>query len=71
MKLLLQTLYESGGYDDARTLRAPVYKMPLNMTLKLTEGVCAAAKLSANRRINAMKEAAEKGFEAEQEFLQR
>ena len=65
MKLLLQTLYESGGYDDARTLRAPVYKMPLNMTLKLTEGVCAAAKLSANRRINAMKEAAEKGFEAE------
>ena len=25
MKLLLQTLYESGGYDDARTLRAFLY----------------------------------------------
>ena len=44
-------------------IRSP-YTLPLN-ALYVTEAVCSAAKLSAARRMEAMKEAAEKGYEAE------
>ena len=65
LKELLRTLHESGGQDDAGAYKKPVYTLPLNVTLKVTEAVCSAAKLSAARRMEAMKEAAEKGYEAE------